>query len=57
MKKDITPYATTEDVAKLLQVCVRTVHNMVLRKEIPYFKVGRAYRFDLQKVQKKIENA
>jgi excisionase family DNA binding protein len=47
-------YATTAEVAKHFRVAVATVANMVHSGEIPseaYIRIGRIYRFDLQKIE------
>jgi excisionase family DNA binding protein len=50
---------TAEELAEVLQVDKATVYGWVKAKKIPYLKVGRFLRFNLQTVldsQKKNEN-
>lgn len=36
---------TVNQLSELLQVPLSRVYNMVFRKEIPYYKLGRSVRF------------
>jgi len=50
---------TAEELAEILQVDKATIYEWVKAKEIPYLKVGRFLRFNLQAVpdsQKNNEN-
>ena len=38
-------------LAQELNVSVRTVDNLMARRAIPYIKIGRLVRFDVQKVK------
>ena len=43
---------TIGDVSRALQVSERTIQNWMKRKMIPYLKIGRNVRFDLNEVLK-----
>lgn len=45
---------SSEELASILKVHKATITRMVLRKEIPYYKAGRAYRFILSEVLESI---
>ena len=36
---------TLEEVAEYLQLCQRSVYRMVHERKIPFFRIGRVYRF------------
>ena len=38
-------YLTVIEVAAILKLSIQTIRRYVLKKEIPYHKVGRAVRF------------
>ncbi len=40
-----------EDLAKYLDVSINTLRSWVWQRQIPYFKVGRLVRFDMQEVE------
>lgn len=42
---------TKKQVAEYFQVCERTVDEWVRRKRIPFWKIGRTIRFDLEQVK------
>lgn len=48
------PLLSSEELASILKVHKATITRMVLRKEIPYYKAGRAYRFILSEVLESI---
>jgi excisionase family DNA binding protein len=50
----VSEYITTEELAEKLKVTRQTISNW--RKEgLPFLKLGRAVRFDLDKVKEWIE--
>lgn len=50
------PYLTVEEVAGILKISVQTIRRYVLRKEIPYRKIGRAVRFRQSEIEWWIEH-
>ena len=42
-------------VSEYLGVTVNTLYSWVCQKRIPYIKVGRLVRFDMDKIQKWLE--
>ncbi|MDR2460509.1 MAG: helix-turn-helix transcriptional regulator [Deltaproteobacteria bacterium] len=46
---------TAQDVALLLKIAKNTVYELVKRKELGYYKVGRKLRFSMADVEKYIE--
>ena len=46
-----TTYLTKQDVARLLQVSVRTVENFMSRGLLPFFRIGRTVRFRLKDIE------
>ena len=43
---------TLHEVAAYLQVHPRTVRNMVKRHALPFFRVGRVYRFNKDEIDR-----
>ena len=41
-------------LAKALSVHARTIYALIYRDEIPYYRIGGAYRFDLSEVREKL---
>lgn len=52
-----TPLATVADVAKFLSVSEHWVHRQVEHDRIPFFKVGRYLRFDLDALARWLPDA
>jgi len=48
-------YSKRGDVARHLNVSMRTVDNMMARKIIPYFKIGGMVRFKLEDIDRALE--
>lgn len=46
----VTPYVTVKQLASLLNVSPATIYYWVSRLEIPFLKVGKHLRFDVQAV-------
>src|SRR6266581_4225328 len=51
-----TTYLTKQDVARLLQVSVRTVENFMSRGLLPFFRIGRTVRFRLKDIEAHLES-
>ena len=47
-----TPLVTIRAVAQMLGMSLRWVHERVRRGEIPYYKFGRALRFDPEEIRR-----
>jgi excisionase family DNA binding protein len=45
------PYIDKAEVARRLEVQVRTIDNWMRRKMIPYYKIGRAVKFKWSDVE------
>jgi len=41
-----------QDLSQYLDVSVKTIRHWLLMRKIPYFKMGRLVRFDLQEIEK-----
>ncbi|MDD5496713.1 MAG: helix-turn-helix domain-containing protein [Candidatus Omnitrophica bacterium] len=48
-------YLGINDISEYLGVTVNTLYSWVCQKRIPYIKVGRLVRFDMDRIQKWIE--
>ncbi len=44
-----------DELASLLQIHKGTIYNWVYRRKIPYVKVGRLLRFDLDEIAKYLD--
>lgn len=51
MAKTIAKHLTTEQLAEQLSVGKRTIRQWMTDGRIPYLKIGRAVRFDPEKVE------
>jgi excisionase family DNA binding protein len=49
-KQQWPQYATVDQVAEMLQISPRTVHDMVSQNRIPYHKAGGATRFLISEI-------
>ena len=45
-------YMTSRELADLLQVNINTVYNLIDRRQIPFLKVGKQYRFRESEIRK-----
>lgn len=53
---DLMPLLTVEEVAEVLRVCSKTVHNLVKRGELPVVRVAKdGKRFDPRDIMAYIE--
>ena len=43
---------TVDDLADYLRLAHGTIYNKVHRREIPFLKIGRSIRFDLEEINK-----
>ncbi len=41
---------TAKDLSKILKMSDSTIYNLAIRKELPGFKIGGSWRFDLDEV-------
>jgi excisionase family DNA binding protein len=48
-------WVTKRDVVREYGVSMRTVDKWIAERKIPYYKVGKLVRFDLDKVAKALE--
>ncbi len=55
MTTDNAGLITKRELAKAVQVSGRTVENWMKAKTIPYFKIGKSVRFNLQSVMSALE--
>lgn len=53
--KLVSEYGNRDDVAELLDISVPTVDQMTRDGQLPYFKVGRQYRYPLALVRQQLE--
>ena len=49
-------YLTVEELCQLLKLKKSYIYDLTYRKKIPFIKIGRHLRFDLEEIQKWIEN-
>ena len=56
MEKVPERYYSVREVAELFDVHINTIYNLVQRNQIPYFRVGRQYRFKESDLKKWIES-
>jgi excisionase family DNA binding protein len=49
-------FLTVDELARLLGVPKSWIYDRTYRNEIPHYKLGRLLRFDLEKIQKWLEN-
>ena len=45
------PKATRQDVAAALNISLRTVDDLTAKGRLPFYRIGRAVRFDLAEVE------
>lgn len=45
-----------QELSEMLGVSVNTIYSWISQRKIPYIKVGRLVRFDVDKVEKWLEN-
>ena len=43
---------TPQDLAEYLNISIETIYSWTSMKQIPYYKVGRLVRFDLDEIDK-----
>ena len=48
-------YQGIKEISQYLGVTVNTLYSWVCQKRIPYIKVGRLVRFDMDRIQKWLE--
>jgi len=51
------PLGTRKDAAHDLGVCLRTIDALILTKEIPVYRIGRAVRLDLSEVREALRDS
>jgi len=49
---DYSKFMTSEELADYLRVARTTIHRLLKRNEIPAFRIGRRWRFDVEEVKK-----
>ena len=49
-------YLTVDELAELLRVKVHYIYNLTYTRQIPYLKIGRHLRFDLEQISLWIES-
>jgi len=49
-------YLTVEELCQLLKLKKSYIYDLTYRKKIPFIKIGRHLRFDLEEIQKWLEN-
>ena len=40
-----------KDVAQILNVRPSTVYELCYRRELPFYRVGKSYRFDMEQIK------
>ena len=45
-------FMTLEELADYLRVARTTIHKLLKRNDIPAFRIGRHWRFDVQEIDK-----
>jgi len=55
-QKSVKKYIGVQDLAGYLTVSVNTIRSWVWQKQIPHFKVGRLVRFEMQEIDKWLED-
>lgn len=50
-------YVTRVELARILKVSVRKVDSMIAEKEIPVIRLGKAVRFRLEDVERRLDEA
>ena len=48
-------FKNINDIAALLGVKVATIYAWVHTKQIPYYKIGRLVKFDLEQIEKWVQ--
>jgi len=48
------PLARVRDVAEYLNCPPSTVYDLCYRGELPFFRVGKSYRFDLEQIRQHV---
>lgn len=55
--EDVPMVLNTRQVAEILNVHINTVKNLVSKKQLPAFKIGKALRINKEDLQQFIEQA
>ncbi len=48
---------TAKELSAIFKVSDSTIYNLVMRKQLPGFRIGGSWRFDLDKIKKGIEKS
>jgi excisionase family DNA binding protein len=49
-------FLTAKEVADFLKLSESTIYKLVSKGEIPGFKIGDSWRFEVKEIQKSIQN-
>ena len=49
-------FLTAKEVADFLKLSESTIYKLVSKGEIPGFKIGDSWRFEMKEIQKSIQN-
>lgn len=47
----------SSEICKILKISLRNLYNLIERNEIPFIRIGKGYRFDVDEVIAKFKEA